>query len=82
MPPECVDGNAFELSAQEKKERGIEELPGTLIEAIYRMEKDKLVEETLGEHTYHKYIEAKKEEWYRYRSQVTDWEIDEYLNTF
>jgi glutamine synthetase len=82
MPPESVDSNLLALSAQEKKERGIEELPGTLIEALYRMEKDKLVEETLGEHTYHKYIEAKKEEWYRYRSQVTDWEINEYLNTF
>jgi glutamine synthetase len=81
-PPHSVDCNIFEMTGQEKKEQGIDELPGTLIEAIHHMEADPLIKETLGEHTYHKYIEAKKEEWYRYRSQVTDWEINEYLNTF
>ena len=82
MPPDSVDCNIFEMSEAEKKENGIEEIPGTLIEAIYDMEKDDLVREVLGEHTYTKYIAAKKSEWYRYRSQVTDWEINEYLNKF
>lgn len=82
MPPESVDCNIFEMSDAQKKENGIEEIPGTLIEAIYDMEKDDLVREVLGEHTYTKYIAAKKAEWYRYRSQVTDWEINEYLNKF
>lgn len=82
MPPASVDCNIFEMSDARKKENGIEEIPGTLIEAIYDMEKDDLVREVLGEHTYTKYIAAKKAEWYRYRSQVTDWEINEYLNKF
>ena len=82
MPPDSVDCNIFEMSEAEKKENGIEEIPGTLIEAIYDMEKDDLVRAVLGEHTYTKYIAAKKAEWYRYRSQVTDWEINEYLNKF
>ncbi|MBD5444783.1 MAG: type I glutamate--ammonia ligase [Lachnospiraceae bacterium] len=82
MPPASVDCNIFEMSDAQKKENGIEEIPGTLIEAIYDMEKDDLVREVLGEHTYTKYIAAKKAEWYRYRSQVTDWEINEYLNKF
>ncbi len=82
MPPASVDCNIFEMSDTQKKENGIEEIPGTLIEAIYDMEKDDLVREVLGEHTYTKYISAKKAEWYRYRSQVTDWEINEYLNKF
>ncbi len=82
MPPQSVDCNIFELSGEEKKARGIEEIPGTLIEAIYHMESDPFIKDILGEHTYYKYIEAKKAEWYRYRSQVTDWEVNEYLNTF
>ena len=82
MPPASVDCNIFEMSDAQKKENGIEEIPGTLIEAIYDMEKDDLVREVLGEHTYTKYIAAKKAEWYRYRSRVTDWEINEYLNKF
>ena len=70
------------MTEEEKKVQGIEEIPGTLIEAIYHMEEDPFIKDVLGEHTYHKYIEAKKAEWYRYRSQVTDWEVNEYLNTF
>lgn len=82
MPPECVEGNIFEMSAGQRAEKGIKELPGTLIEAIHYMEKDELVKDVLGEHAYQKYIEAKKAEWRRYRSQVTAWEIDEYLNNY
>lgn len=82
MPPQSVDCNIFAMSEEEKQASGIEEIPGTLIEAVYDMEKDDFVKEVLGEHTYYKYIDAKKEEWYRYRSQVTDWEIKEYLNNF
>lgn len=81
-PPHSVDCNIFAMTEEEKKVQGIEEIPGTLIEAIYHMEEDPLIKDVLGEHTYHKYIEAKKAEWYRYRSQVTDWEVNEYLNTF
>ena len=82
MPPESVDCNIFEMSDEQKKASGIDEIPGTLIEAIYEMEKDGLIKEVLGEHTFAKYIFAKKDEWHRYRSQVTEWEINEYLNKF
>lgn len=82
MPPESVDCNIFEMSDEQKKASGIDEIPGTLIEAIYEMEKDELIKEVLGEHTFAKYISAKKDEWHRYRSQVTEWEINEYLNKF
>lgn len=82
MPPDSVDYNIFEMSDEQKKNCHIEEIPGTLIEAIYEMEKDDLIREVLGDHTYTKYIAAKKDEWYRYRSRVTDWEIGEYLNKF
>ena len=82
MPPASVDCNIFEMSEEEKKKRGIEEIPGTLIEAIYEMEKDEFMRDVLGDHIYNKYISAKKEEWHRYRSQVSEWEINEYLNVF
>ena len=82
MPPKCIEGNIFEMSIKQRQEHGIEELPGTLIEAIHDMEKDDLVKDVLGVHAYSKYIEAKKEEWHRYRSQVTAWEIGEYLNNY
>ena len=82
VPPESVDCNIFRMSEQERRERKLEELPSTLIEAVSCMETDAFMRETLGEHAFGKYIALKKEEWNRYRSQVTDWEISEYLNQF
>lgn len=80
LPPDSVDRNIFRMTEEEKRAGGIEEIPGTLIEAIYHMEADGFIRDVLGDHVYRKYIAAKKEEWHRYRMQVTDWEISEYLN--
>ena len=82
MPPASVDCNIFEMSQEEKNACKIEEIPGTLLEAIEALEQDPLMKEILGEHVYHKYMEAKKEEWQSYRSQVTEWEIARYLNRY
>ena len=82
MPPASVDCNIFEMSQEEKNARKIEEIPGTLLEAIEALEQDSLMKEILGEYVYHKYMEAKKEEWQSYRSQVTEWEIARYLNRY
>lgn len=81
-PPESVTGNLFCMSEKERQERGLEALPGTLIEAVSCMEQDAFIKETLGEHVFERYIALKKEEWDRYRRQVTDWEINEYLNLY
>ncbi len=82
QPPASVDCNIFAMSEEEKKKLGIEAIPGTLFEAVGELEKDELMRETLGRHVSEKYIEAKKAEWAYYRSQVTDWEINQYLNQF
>lgn len=82
MPPASVDCNIFAMSEEERKERMIEAIPGTLIEAVNELEQDKFIQSVLGEHISEKYIEAKKNEWAAYRSQVTEWEINAYLNRF
>ena len=81
-PPASVDCNIFAMSEEEKKALGIEAIPGTLIEAVNELEKDEFIKEVLGAHVSSKYIEAKRAEWANYRSQVTDWEINQYLNQF
>lgn len=81
-PPASVDCNIFEMSKADRKQMGIKELPGTLYEAIKEMEKDSFLQEVLGNHIFEKYITAKKKEWQEYRSQVTDWEIEQYLYKF
>ena len=79
MPPAGVNGNIFEMTEEERRAMNIEQLPETLKEAVEELEKDRFICDVLGEHISKRYITAKKEEWYQYRSQVSEWEIGEYL---
>lgn len=77
--PEPVVQNIYAMDEETIKERGIDHLPETLGEAIDEFEEDAFLRKVLGDHIFYKYLEAKKEEWNVFRSQVTDWEIGEYL---
>ncbi len=78
-PPKCVNGNIFAMSDEERISLCIERMPATLLEALEELEKDDYIKDVLGNHVAEKYIAAKKEEWYRYTAQVTDWELKAYL---
>jgi glutamine synthetase len=58
---------------------GVEQLPATLGEAIELTAQSELVLRTLGEHTFNRFVEIKRQEWEDYRDQVTRWELDRYL---
>ena len=60
---DSVDANIYAMTKKERRERGIDSLPETLIDAVKHLEKDELIMEFLGEETAEKYIEAKKAEW-------------------
>ena len=55
------------------------DLPGNLYAAIQQTEESVLVRKILGDHIFNKFIENKKIEWDRYRTHVSQFEIDEYL---
>lgn len=78
-PGEEVEDDLFNVDDEKIKERGIEFLPATLGEAIEELEKDPVVKESLGE-SYKHYLRAKKEELMEFRQDVTDWELDNYLD--
>jgi glutamine synthetase len=80
--PDPVEESLYSMAGDRIKERGIKELPGTLIEAIEELEKDEVIGAALGDHVLSHYVEAKREEWDEYRTQVTQWEIDRYLEAF
>lgn len=82
MPPESVDCNIFAMTQEERSRLQIDHLPSTLEEALDELEKDPLICEVLGGHIAKKYIAAKRAEYLRYRSQVSEWELQEYLNKF
>jgi len=77
--PAPVEQNVFEMSEEERKKKGIGTLPGSLWEAIQLMEKSQVVKKALGDHVFYTFIQNKKIEWDRYRVNVTDYEIKNYL---
>jgi glutamine synthetase len=77
-----VEESLFEMDAATIAAKGIKELPGTLGEAIYELENDPVVCEALGDHVLNHFVAAKKAEWDEYRTQVSDWEVDRYLDQF
>lgn len=78
-PPKAVCKNIAAMTSQEMEEAGITALPGSLIEALDALEKDDFIREVLGDHIYKNYVKAKRDEYLKYRSMVTQWELDEYL---
>jgi glutamine synthetase len=77
-----VEESLFEMDAATITAKGIKELPGTLGEAIAELERDTVIREALGDHVFSHYIEAKHAEWDEYRTQVSDWEVERYLEAF
>lgn len=78
LPPEMTE-NLFELTEEQRKEKGIETLPGSLGEAIAATEKSELMRETLGDHAFERFIWNKKNEWDEFRIQVTNYELEKLL---
>ena len=81
-PPAEVQMNVFAMSDAEKETLNIAHMPESLKEAIEAFEADEFVQEVLGSHICKKLLQMKKKEWETYRSQVTNWELEEYLYKF
>jgi glutamine synthetase len=79
LPPP-MDENLFELTHEERRERGIISLPESLGEAIDELAQSDLCRRVLGPHIFERYIALKEREWAEYRVQVTPWELERYLS--
>ncbi|MFB6169896.1 MAG: type I glutamate--ammonia ligase [Haloarculaceae archaeon] len=80
--PDPVRENIYEFDDERREEYGIDTLPPNLGRALDALEADDVVLGALGEHTAEKFIEAKREEYSEYVAEVSDWELDRYLETF
>jgi glutamine synthetase len=78
-PVAPMDRDVVELSDAQRAELAIGSLPQDLHAAIERARDSDLMRRTLGDHVFHTLIENKRLEWDRYRAQVTDFELSEYL---
>ncbi|GAB6932144.1 type I glutamate--ammonia ligase [Calditerricola satsumensis] len=81
LPP-AVDRNIYVMSEAERRDLGIESLPGTLKEALECLKQDPVICDALGEHALTHFIEAKEIEWNLFCVQVHPWEREQYLEQY
>ncbi|MCB9135574.1 MAG: type I glutamate--ammonia ligase [Anaerolineales bacterium] len=71
--------NVYHLTAEERTEKGIASLPGSLAEALHELAGDTVMKDALGLVMYDAFHRAKWAEVEEYRMRVTDWEVERYL---
>jgi len=80
---ECRDDlndiNIYHLTDADRKSMGIDELPGSLAEALRELDDDAVIKNALGEEMCETFQRAKWAEVEEYRLKVTDWELERYL---
>ncbi|MBS3784097.1 MAG: type I glutamate--ammonia ligase [Anaerolineae bacterium] len=79
LPPPPVNEDVYHFDQGDLDQRAIGTLPGTLAEALDALEEDEVIQEALGPAITDVFMRAKRAEWGAYRIQVTDWEIERYL---
>ena len=77
--PAPMEQNLYNLTAEQRRERGIVALPETLGEAVDELATSELARRALGQHIFDAYVKIKREEWDEYRIQLTKWEMEKYL---
>jgi Glutamine synthetase len=79
-PPEPTEGNVYKFD--DTSLSNIDILPTSLPEALNELKKNGMIKEVLGGQLFEKYIGIKTKEWGESKVQVTQWELDKYLNIY
>jgi len=80
--PDPVRENIYEFDETKREEYGITTLPSNLGEAVEAFEADEVIQDAVGEHITEKFVEAKTQEFEEYIVEVSEWELDRYLEKF
>jgi len=75
------DANLFEMGDDALTKLGVEQLPQSLNDALKMMESSTLVAEALGEHIFEWFLRNKRAEWRKYKTHVSQFEVDTYLRS-
>jgi glutamine synthetase len=77
--PPPVTENVYQQSEEWRRERNLNELPGSLDQAMDALESDAYIRNCFSDHIIQHYLDSKRAEIAEYRQQVHDWEVDQYL---
>jgi glutamine synthetase len=80
------DRNLHAMDAAERSEHGIDVLPANLLDATRELERDDVMRAALGscgkEDYLDYFVRVKRDEWQEAHEQITQWELDRYLQLY
>src|SRR5438132_1954411 len=85
-PGEANSENLYSIPHDEFRPRGLDILPGNLLDAMRNLRQDEVLREAFGTTPGGDYLDyfcdVKEREWKDYHDHVTDWEVEKYLTLF
>lgn len=78
LPPEAT-AETLKLTDRQMVESGYTPLPRSLKEALDVFEDSQFMKDALGEHIHSFFLKKKRDEWHKFESTITEWEIKHYL---
>lgn len=78
LPPEAT-AETLKLTDRQMVEAGYTPLPRSLKEALDVFEDSQFMKDVLGEHIHSFFLKKKRDEWHKFESTITEWEIKHYL---
>lgn len=78
LPPEAT-AETLKLTDRQMVEAGYMPLPRSLKEALDVFEDSQFMKDALGEHIHSFFLKKKRNEWHKFESTITEWEIKHYL---
>ena len=78
LPPEAT-AETLKLTDRQMVEAGYTPLPRSLKEALDVFEDSQFMKDALGEHIRSFFLKKKRDEWHKFESTITEWEIKHYL---
>ena len=78
LPPEAT-AETLKLTDRQMVEAGYTPLPRSLKEALDVFEDSQFMKDALGEHIHSFFLKKKRDEWHKFESTITEWEIKRYL---
>lgn len=78
LPLEAT-AETLKLTDRQMLEAGYTPLPRSLKEALDVFEDSQFMKDALGEHIHSFFLKKKRDEWHKFESTITEWEIKQYL---
>lgn len=78
LPLEAT-AETLKLTDRQMVEAGYAPLPRSLKEALDVFEDSQFMKDALGEHIHSFFLKKKRDEWHKFESTITEWEIKHYL---